>query len=88
MASSLNDEPAQPKGGREVNRKLLYCWFCGKNHEQVAKMIAGPEGVCICDECVDVCNEVISAPSDGDAEYLSWATPPVNLDQGERHEQG
>ena len=36
----------------------LKCSFCGKSHEQVRKLIAGP-GVYICDECVDLCNEIL-----------------------------
>ncbi|MDU0810868.1 MAG: ATP-dependent Clp protease ATP-binding subunit ClpX [Burkholderia sp.] len=39
--------------------KLLYCLFCGKNQNQVKKLIAGPS-VFICNECVDLCNEIIS----------------------------
>jgi ATP-dependent Clp protease ATP-binding subunit ClpX len=35
------------------------CSFCGKNTKQVQKMIAGPEGVAICSECVDLCVEII-----------------------------
>ncbi|MFD8963636.1 ATP-dependent Clp protease ATP-binding subunit ClpX [Streptomyces sp. NPDC059568] len=49
---------------------LLKCTFCGKNQKQVQKLIAGPSPVCICDECVGLCNELIAedlgAPS-GDA---------------------
>ncbi|MEP6631812.1 MAG: ATP-dependent Clp protease ATP-binding subunit ClpX, partial [Lapillicoccus sp.] len=37
---------------------LLKCSFCGKSQKQVKKLIAGP-GVYICDECVDLCNEII-----------------------------
>jgi len=39
-------------------QKLLKCSFCGKSQKQVKKLIAGP-GVYICDECVDLCNEII-----------------------------
>ncbi len=38
--------------------KLLYCSFCGKSQHEVRKLIAGPS-VFICDECVDVCNDLI-----------------------------
>lgn len=38
--------------------KLLYCSFCGKNQNEVRKLIAGPS-VYICDECVDLCNDII-----------------------------
>ena len=37
---------------------LLKCSFCGKSQKQVKKLIAGP-GVYICDECIDLCNEII-----------------------------
>ena len=39
------------------NEQLL-CSFCGKSQRQVKKLIAGP-GVYICDECIDLCNEII-----------------------------
>lgn len=38
--------------------KLLYCSFCGKSQHEVKKLIAGPS-VFICDECVDLCNDII-----------------------------
>ncbi|MBK46560.1 MAG: ATP-dependent Clp protease ATP-binding subunit ClpX [Gammaproteobacteria bacterium] len=40
------------------SNKLLHCSFCGKNQNEVSKLIAGPS-VFICDECVDLCNEII-----------------------------
>ncbi|MGZ4411672.1 MAG: ATP-dependent Clp protease ATP-binding subunit ClpX, partial [Gaiellaceae bacterium] len=52
----------------EGNEQLL-CSFCGKSQRQVKKLIAGP-GVYICDECIDLCNEIID-------EEL---TAPVQLD--------
>ncbi len=39
-------------------QELLKCSFCGKSQKQVKKLIAGP-GVYICDECIDLCNEII-----------------------------
>ena len=41
----------------DANEQLL-CSFCGKSQRQVKKLIAGP-GVYICDECIDLCNEII-----------------------------
>ncbi|WP_344093453.1 ClpX C4-type zinc finger protein, partial [Nocardiopsis composta] len=38
---------------------LLKCSFCGKGRRLVQRLIAGPVGVCICDECIDLCNELI-----------------------------
>lgn len=45
--------------GSGDNSKLLYCSFCGKSQHEVRKLIAGPS-VFICDECVDLCNDIIS----------------------------
>ncbi|MFG3437413.1 ATP-dependent Clp protease ATP-binding subunit ClpX [Nonomuraea sp. NPDC047897] len=39
---------------------LLRCRFCGKDQQQVRKLIAGPGRICICDECVELCNELIA----------------------------
>jgi len=60
--------------GKDDNGKLLYCSFCGKNQNEVRKLIAGPS-VYICDECVDLCNdiireEVLDADAESDEERL------------------
>jgi ATP-dependent Clp protease ATP-binding subunit ClpX len=56
----------------DSNEQLL-CSFCGKSQRQVKKLIAGP-GVYICDECIDLCNEIIdeelAAPPAFDLEHL------------------
>jgi ATP-dependent Clp protease ATP-binding subunit ClpX len=44
--------------GSDDGGKLLYCSFCGKSQHEVRKLIAGPS-VFICDECVDLCNDII-----------------------------
>ena len=41
------------------------CSFCGKAQEQVRKLIAGPKGVYICDECVEICSDIIEEELDG-----------------------
>jgi len=41
------------------------CSFCGKLQEQVKKLIAGPRGVYICDECVALCREIIDEEFSG-----------------------
>jgi ATP-dependent Clp protease ATP-binding subunit ClpX len=46
---------AEKKSGPE---KMLYCSFCGKSQHEVKKLIAGPS-VFICDECIDLCNDII-----------------------------
>ena len=43
---------------KNVDNKLLYCSFCGKSQQDVKKLIAGPS-VFVCDECVDLCNDII-----------------------------
>lgn len=44
--------------GKNSDSKVR-CSFCGKSQEQVRKLIAGPNGAFICDECVDICSEII-----------------------------
>lgn len=46
------------KSGKNEDGKLLYCSFCGKSQHEVRKLIAGPS-VFICDECVELCNDII-----------------------------
>ena len=45
--------------GRKGNFSNLYCSFCGKSQDEVRKLIAGPT-VYICDECIELCNEIIA----------------------------
>ena len=47
------------KNNEEDSGKLLYCSFCGKSQHEVKKLIAGPS-VFVCDECVELCNDIIS----------------------------
>jgi ATP-dependent Clp protease ATP-binding subunit ClpX len=49
----MTDKPKESSSS-----KLLYCSFCGKSQHEVRKLIAGPS-VYICDECVDLCNDII-----------------------------
>ncbi len=68
------------------SEKTLYCSFCGKSQHEVKKLIAGPS-VFICDECIDLCNEIIrdelpAAPdkTDGRGELPTPAEIKGNLD--------
>jgi ATP-dependent Clp protease ATP-binding subunit ClpX len=54
--------------------ELLKCSFCGKSQKQVKKLIAGP-GVYICDECIDLCNEIIEEEL-AETEEVSFAELP------------
>ncbi len=51
----------------EEDKGQLKCSFCGKTQEQVRKLVAGP-GVYICDECIELCNEIIAEEFSEDAE--------------------
>jgi ATP-dependent Clp protease ATP-binding subunit ClpX len=53
----MSDSGSLGEGG-----KLLFCSFCGKNQNEVRRLIAGPS-VYICDECVDLCNDIITEES-------------------------
>lgn len=53
--------------GRIIDEKIR-CSFCGKSQDAVKKLIAGPNGAYICDECVDICSEIIEEEFE-DAEY-------------------
>ncbi|HET7649148.1 MAG TPA: ATP-dependent Clp protease ATP-binding subunit ClpX [Gammaproteobacteria bacterium] len=48
----------ETRGKGEDSGKLLYCSFCGKSQHEVRKLIAGPS-VYVCDECVELCNDII-----------------------------
>ncbi|NLY47828.1 MAG: ATP-dependent Clp protease ATP-binding subunit ClpX [Clostridiales bacterium] len=52
--------------GKVDDRKQLRCSFCNKTQDQVRKLIAGP-GVYICDECIEVCSEIIEEEFDRDS---------------------
>ena len=63
------------KGGDD-NGKLLYCSFCGKSQHEVRKLIAGPS-VFVCDECVELCNDIISEEVEDKASSLSESKLPT-----------
>ncbi len=67
----------QDKG--EDNGKLLYCSFCGKSQHEVRKLIAGPS-VFVCDECVELCNDIIREEMQDKASGESSKLPkPVEI---------
>jgi hypothetical protein len=63
-AANANNEaqPTPAAGGRSSSERILFCTFCFKSQHEVRKLISGPAGVFIfiCDECVDLCNEIIA----------------------------
>ncbi len=51
------------KGSRDaIERRSLRCSFCGKGKDRVRRLVAGP-GVFICDQCIQLCNEVLQSDS-------------------------
>ena len=61
--------------------KVLYCSFCGKSQHEVKKLIAGPS-VFICDECIELCNDIIrdEAPADGAGAKAAKSDLPVPIE--------
>jgi len=59
-------------------RVQYHCSFCGKNQDQVKRLIAGPGAVYICDECVELCREIIDEEAAGPAKTKAGGqrTPP------------
>ena len=37
----------------------IFCSFCGRYKDEVGKLIAGPNGIFICEDCIDICNKII-----------------------------
>src|SRR5216683_4692813 len=67
--------------GRTMRRQY-HCSFCGKNQDQVQRLIAGPGAVYICNECVDLCREIIQEEATGPAKPKASGQripPPKNL---------
>jgi len=58
------------------NGKLLYCSFCGKSQHEVRKLIAGPS-VFVCDECVELCNDIIREEVQEQAASTSGSSLPT-----------
>ena len=58
------------------NEPKVRCSFCGKTQEQVRKLIAGPNGTYICDECVEICAEICAEES---ADYAEPMSGEINL---------
>jgi len=68
---------ADDQGGKgDDSSKLLYCSFCGKSQHEVRKLIAGPS-VFVCDECVELCNDIIREEVAESAEPSGEARLPV-----------
>ena len=67
---------AEKKGSS--SEKVLYCSFCGKSQHEVKKLIAGPS-VFICDECIELCNDIIrdEVPAEGEQARAAKSDLPI-----------
>ena len=65
------------------NDDRIRCSFCGKTQNQVRKLIAGPNGAFICDECVDICQEIIVEELDDFAPAAEGDSIEINLQKPE-----
>ena len=65
---------AEDSRGKHDDGKLLYCSFCGKSQHEVRKLIAGPS-VFVCDECVELCNDIIREELEEKAEKTREKLP-------------
>ena len=69
------------RSDRSDHDKLLYCSFCGKSQHEVRKLIAGPN-VFICDECVELCNDIIREEMEENAPPVASRLPkPHDINQ-------
>jgi ClpX C4-type zinc finger len=73
MSEAAATERGTPEaaGGGAVPQRTLYCSFCYKSQHEVKKLISGPGGIFICDECVALCNEIV------DGHFPSSKSPSV-----------
>ncbi|RZD14811.1 MAG: ATP-dependent Clp protease ATP-binding subunit ClpX [Candidatus Acidulodesulfobacterium ferriphilum] len=73
---------ARKSNNNDNSGRELYCSFCGKSQDEVRKLIAGPS-VYICDECINLCNEIISEeskqPAEPDIKAKNYLYKPVEI---------
>ena len=65
------------------SKSTLYCSFCGKSQHEVRKLIAGPT-VFICDECVELCNDIIREESKSSLVKTREASHPAEIGKARR----
>jgi ATP-dependent Clp protease ATP-binding subunit ClpX len=61
-------------GTKDKKNRLRKCSFCRKDQNEVAKLIAGPRA-CICDECVELCSEIIAKDKLGQSVFIEGRRP-------------
>lgn len=62
-----------------ISEEKIRCSFCGKSQDQVRKLIAGPNGAYICDECVDICSEIIEEEFEEEETSEEKSVQEINL---------
>ena len=67
----------KPLSGRSDNVGPVRCSFCGKTEDQVRKLFAGPNDVYICDECIELCSEIVEEEFEDD--YVEHDDHSINL---------
>jgi len=79
MSNPATAETATPQlRSSTVRSKKLYCSFCFKSQHEVRKLISGPGNIFICDECTELCNEIIAVgPKDKSRKSLSVGDLPT-----------
>lgn len=61
----------------EDSNKLLYCTFCGRSQHEVQKLIAGPSSIYICNECINLCNDILKEEAKGLSSHEDFVTKPL-----------
>ena len=61
-----------------ANKDKICCSFCGKTSDQVRRLLSGPNGVYICDECIELCSVILEEELDGVSDYYD-ASNDINL---------
>ena len=61
-----------------ANKDKICCSFCGKTSDQVRRLLSGPNGVYICDECIELCSEILEEELEGAADYYDTSND-INL---------
>src|SRR6266571_3059212 len=66
------------EGVMSFDRSLARCSFCGRHSSEVRRMVAGPGAAYICDECLQLCNDILQDPTPFSTRALELASrPPV-----------
>src|SRR5438132_6703699 len=77
------------EGVMSFDRSLARCSFCGRHSSEVRRMVAGPGAAYICDDCLQLCNDILQDPAPFSAKALELASrPPVVIAAPLTAEQG